>query len=96
MLAVVFANISLRKPSSVVPYGLVVRIRRSHRRGPGSIPGVGNTLVTIWLAFCACFASYFAYKAVLLSGWLAAVSIFYLVILRLCFCFVHCIGCGGI
>ena len=23
------------------PYGLVVRIRRSHRRGPGSIPGVG-------------------------------------------------------
>ena len=24
------------------PYGLVVRIRRSHRRGPGSIPGVGT------------------------------------------------------
>ena len=23
------------------PRGLVVRIRRSHRRGPGSIPGVG-------------------------------------------------------
>ena len=45
MLAVVFANISLWKPSSVVPHGLVVRIRRSHRRGPGSIPGVGNTLV---------------------------------------------------
>ncbi len=27
-----------------VPYGLVVRIRRSHRRGPGSIPGVGTKL----------------------------------------------------
>ena len=26
----------------MVPYGQVVRIRRSHRRGPGSIPGVGN------------------------------------------------------
>ena len=26
-----------------IPYGLVVRIRRSHRRGPGSIPGVGTT-----------------------------------------------------
>ena len=26
----------------MVPYGLVVRIRRSHRRGPGSIPGVGS------------------------------------------------------
>ena len=24
-----------------LPHGLVVRIRRSHRRGPGSIPGVG-------------------------------------------------------
>ena len=30
--------------SSVLPYGLVVRIRRSHRRGPGSIPGVGKRL----------------------------------------------------
>ena len=27
--------------SREVPRGLVVRIRRSHRRGPGSIPGVG-------------------------------------------------------
>ena len=25
-----------------IPRGLVVRIRRSHRRGPGSIPGVGK------------------------------------------------------
>ena len=31
------------------PYGLVVRIRRSHRRGPGSIPGVGIYL----LLFCS-------------------------------------------
>ena len=28
--------------SVAFPYGLVVRIRRSHRRGPGSIPGVGK------------------------------------------------------
>ena len=27
---------------SKFPRGLVVRIRRSHRRGPGSIPGVGS------------------------------------------------------
>ena len=26
------------------PRGLVVRIRRSHRRGPGSIPGVGTLI----------------------------------------------------
>ena len=27
---------------SSIPHGLVVRIRRSHRRGPGLIPGVGT------------------------------------------------------
>ena len=27
-----------------LPHGLVVRIRRSHRRGPGSIPGVGMSI----------------------------------------------------
>ena len=27
-----------------LPYGLVVRIRGSHPRGPGSIPGVGTTI----------------------------------------------------
>ena len=27
--------------NSVLPHGLVARIRRSHRRGPGSIPGGG-------------------------------------------------------
>ena len=26
-----------------IPYGLVVRIRGFHPRGPGSIPGMGNT-----------------------------------------------------
>ena len=30
----------LAKRFRQLPYGLVVRIRRSHRRGPGSIPGV--------------------------------------------------------
>ena len=30
--------------SEAIPHGLVVRIRRSHRRGPGSIPGVGKLL----------------------------------------------------
>ena len=34
--------------SSVLPYGLVVRIRRSHRRGPGSIPGVGKRLFILF------------------------------------------------
>ena len=29
------------KTPAHIPRGLVVRIRRSHRRGPGSIPGVG-------------------------------------------------------
>ena len=33
------------------PGGLVVRIRRSHRRGPGSIPGQGKHL------FCFVFLS---------------------------------------
>ena len=28
-----------------IPRGLVVRIRRSHRRGPGSIPGVGKIFI---------------------------------------------------
>ena len=31
-----------------LPYGLVVRIRRSHRRGPGSIPGVGRTIFLLF------------------------------------------------
>ena len=33
------------------PYGLVVRIRRSHRRGPGSIPGVGTCLVFLLFGY---------------------------------------------
>ena len=34
-----------------IPRGLVVRIRRSHRRGPGSIPGVGICflLLLFWI-----------------------------------------------
>ena len=33
------------------PRGLVVRIRRSHRRGPGSIPGVGISFLlrSFWI-----------------------------------------------
>ena len=34
-----------------IPYGLVVRIRRSHRRGPGSIPGVGRTVCFFFFFF---------------------------------------------
>ena len=37
--------------STCVPYGLVVRIRRSHRRGPGSIPGVGTTFFLCSISF---------------------------------------------
>ena len=33
-----------------IPHSLVARIRRSHRRGPGSIPGVGTF-------FCFCFTT---------------------------------------
>ena len=32
-----------------LPDGLVVRIRRSHRRGPGSIPGQGTQLMHLLL-----------------------------------------------
>ena len=35
-----------------IPYGLVVRIRRSHRRGPGSIPGVGTTFFFPMMLCC--------------------------------------------
>ena len=38
----IYINFSLK--GRQIPYGLVVRIRRSHRRGPGSIPGVGTTI----------------------------------------------------
>ena len=40
-------NILALRPLIVhqLPHGLVVRIRRSHRRGPGSIPGVGIFIV---------------------------------------------------
>ena len=38
-------QIKFRRQSSIpLPHGLVVRIRRSHRRGPGSIPGVGMSI----------------------------------------------------
>ena len=34
-----------------LPHGLVVRIRRSHRRGPGSIPGVGKSFFSLSHSF---------------------------------------------
>ena len=38
-------QIKFRRLSAIhLPHGLVVRIRRSHRRGPGSIPGVGMSI----------------------------------------------------
>ena len=52
---VTFCTVSLaysRGLSYVFPGGLVVRIRRSHRRGPGSIPGQGKCFC--WV-FCCCF-----------------------------------------
>ena len=36
---------------SKFPRGLVVRIRRSHRRGPGSIPGVGKLYIIKGIIF---------------------------------------------
>ena len=38
-----FIYVTFTNTDCLIPYGLVVRIRRSHRRGPGSIPGVGTT-----------------------------------------------------
>ncbi len=38
---------NLMQSISSIPYGLVVRIRRFHRRGPGSIPGVGRSSVFV-------------------------------------------------
>ena len=39
-----------------VPGGLVVRIRRSHRRGRGSIPRLGSVFVFIsYVQFCYSF-----------------------------------------
>ena len=38
-----FIYVTFTHMNCLIPYGLVVRIRRSHRRGPGSIPGVGTT-----------------------------------------------------
>ena len=37
-------NSSNNMSCTYLPDGLVVRIRRSHRRGPGSIPGQGTVL----------------------------------------------------
>ena len=37
------------------PRGLVVRIRRSHRRGPGSIPGVGKLYIIQGIIFLTSF-----------------------------------------
>ena len=41
------------------PYGLVVRIRRSHRRGPGSIPGVGTLDIFRFRIFFSFFFFFF-------------------------------------
>ena len=42
-MAAVSVKKSIRGLSPIIiPRGLVVRIRRSHRRSPGSIPGVGK------------------------------------------------------
>ena len=42
-----------RRTKRAVPHGLVVRIRRFHRRGPGSIPGVGTPpTFSTWFVRC--------------------------------------------
>ena len=38
------------KATTHIPRGLMVRIRRSHRRRPGSIPGVGICFLLFWLS----------------------------------------------
>ena len=49
----------LAKRFRQLPYGLVVRIRRSHRRGPGSIPGVGRTIFLLFTIFTVTWAKSF-------------------------------------
>ena len=46
MLLLLTATLQTGVDSSI-PHGLVARIRRSHRRGPGSIPGVGTVLTCL-------------------------------------------------
>ena len=46
----VFIQLNFFYHLCLIPYGLVVRIRRSHRRGPGSIPGVG-TICLLFIFF---------------------------------------------
>lgn len=43
--------LSNENKSQKVPCGLVVRISRSHRDGPGSIPGVGNQFFNFLFAY---------------------------------------------
>jgi hypothetical protein len=49
--AFVFLN-DLLAFSSIVPYGLVVRIPAFHAGGPGSIPGVGKFFFFLNSLFC--------------------------------------------
>ena len=63
-----------------LPNGLVVRIRRSHRRGPGSIPGVGTirlfvVVVHIFLIFFVIFLFDFIIVTINLIHLLAAILI---------------------
>ena len=47
-----FKNISKRIPMCLhIPCGLVVRIWRFHRHGPGSIPGMGIFISTFKILF---------------------------------------------
>ena len=66
-----------------IPRGLVVRIRRSHRRGPGSIPGVGKKgLRFMFYAF-----PFFLFFFFLIFGFYFAVSISHM-----CYCFICSTG----
>ena len=64
-MAAVSVKRSIRGLSTIIiPCGLVVRIRRSHRRSLGSIPGVGKiwSSQVLWIRFFLIFGSYVAVR----------------------------------
>ena len=60
-----------------IPRGLVVRIRRSHRRGPGSIPGVGKKSPRFYV-LCIPFIFFFNFRVLFCCEHLSYVLSFYL------------------
>ena len=61
-----------------IPRGLVVRIRRSHRRGPGSIPGVGKEGPRFYVLCIPFIIIFFNFRVLFCCKHLSYVLSFYL------------------